>query len=214
MKRILIILGIIGGVLVAAAVLIMLQMRSGSPEMLLAKLAKGRGDKEELIMRLNMARGDVVPPMIAAFQNNSHPSKFRAEVLELLAKKNLRTNKSEIEQVLMKALKDSDVVIRRKAAYCAAVYGPDHLRLVLVENVEDPDVHIRQNIYQLLCGSGWRSRGAETRDELSPEQKNSIVQSCRRRMNTEETEEMRLLARSVVGREIDDCEKKAKQALL
>ena len=150
MKRILIILGIIGGVLVAAAVLIMLQMRSGSPEMLLAKLAKGRGDKEELIMRLNMARGDVVPPMIAAFQNNSHPSKFRAEVLELLAKKNLRTNKSEIEQVLMKALKDSDVVIRRKAAYCAAVYGPDHLRLVLVENVEDPDVHIRQNIYQLL----------------------------------------------------------------
>ena len=142
----------IAAILVAVVITVVLiqNARSRSPEVLLKKLAAGQGNKEELIMRLNVARGDVVGPMIEAVQNEKVSPQFRAEVLELLFKKNFNSGEPRIEEVLVQAASDPDVIIRRKAAEGLAVYAEPSLQLALIDHICGPDPEVRRRAQMLL----------------------------------------------------------------
>ena len=64
MRKLFILAGIAAGVLLVLGIVIFFQIRSQKPEVLLDRLAAGKGDRNDLMMRLNLARGDVVGPML------------------------------------------------------------------------------------------------------------------------------------------------------
>ncbi len=214
MKKTLIIALSVAAALAGCGVfLLVLHFRSQTPEKLLHKLAKGVGDREELIMRLNVARGDTIGPMINALKDESAPVSFRADVLELLFKRNLRSSDARIEKVVLEAIEHPDPTIRRRAAYGLAVYSDNRLRIALVDSISDPDPEIRRQVYLVLSGHGGEDGENDIWQSLSGEQKEKMIEACREQMKTEETPEMRLLARAVIGREIETRGDEARRAL-
>ena len=214
-KKGLIIAAAVLAVLVVCAILLALQFRSQSPESLLNQLARGKGDREDIIMRLNVARGDTIGPMITALQDRTGPASFRADVLELLFKRSFRSPEQRIEDAVLEALKDPDPIIRRKAAYGLAVYAEDRLQVALVDSIDDPDPATRRQAYLVL---GSSAHGRQKADYglwqlLSDEQKEKMIESCLEQAEKEQDPDMRLLARAVIGREIEIRGVNAVQAL-
>ncbi len=204
-------------ILVAAVITVLLiqNARSRSPEVLLKKLAAGQGNKEELIMRLNVARGDVVGPMIEAVQNEKASPQFRAEVLELLFKKNFNSSEPRIEEVLIQAASNPDVIIRRKAAEGMAVYAESSLQLELIDHICDPDPEVRRQVY-LVLGADIRGSSPRTGgiwSSISEQHRGTVVERCLEQMDKEDNPEMRQLVRAVIGKEIEIRGEEATQAL-
>ncbi len=204
-------------IVVAAVIAVVLiqNARSRNPQVLLKKLAAGQGNKEELIMRLNVARGDVIGPMIEAVQNKKAPTQFRAEVLELLFKRNFNSSEPRIEDVLLQAAGDSDVIIRRKAAEGLAVYAEPSLQLALIDHIFDSDPQVRRQVYLVL---GANIRYASPRNggiwgSMSEEHRGKVVARCLEQMKKENDSEMRQLVRAVIGKEIEIRGEEATQAL-
>jgi len=187
-------------------------VRARTPEALLARLARRGGDKEELIMRINVARGDVITPIISAYRDTTATSAFRADLIELLFKRNFRSSDQAIEEVLLDALGEPDVVVRRRAVRALALYGTERLQLALVDCVRDSDEEIRRQAYLVL---GSRGRDVENRlwKEISAEKKKTMIDACVERMKTETDPETRMLARAVVGREIEIRAESAREAV-
>ena len=212
MKRGLIIGSVVVVVGLAAVFVLLSRLRSQSPEALLARLAEGRGDREDLIMQINLARGDVVGPMLEALEDKEAPPSFRADVLELLFKKHFRSPEDRIKEALLRALEDPDTQVRRWAAYGFAVYMDDGERVVLVECLDDPDPAVRRQAYMVLAprlperDTVWES--------LSAEQKEKMIETCLEQAKKEEAPEMRQLARAVISREIESRGGEATEALL
>ena len=201
--------------LLLGGVLLWLHFHAQRPEALLAQLARGKGDREELIMRLNVARGDVVGPMIAAFRDENKPATFRADLLELLFKKNFRSTEPRIEETILAAIKDPNPAIRRKAAYGLAVYAEDRLQVALIDCLSDADPEVRRHAY-LSLGSDppWRGDPDDgVWGHLTDAQKDQMIQICTEQAKNEEDPAMRLFARAVIGREIEIRSLKAVQAL-
>lgn len=200
--------------LVAGGVLLRKHFRSQTPEALLDQLARGSGNKEELVMRLNVARGDVLTPMLAAFRDKSASPSYRADVLELLFKRNYRSGEKRIEEAILEAAQDSDTTVRRGAIKGLAVYAEERLQVALVDSIKDPDEEIRRQVYLVLTA---RTRGRDAEGglwgEFSPEEKEKMIRDCLDQVKAEEEPEMRLLARAVLGREIEKRGLDARQAL-
>ena len=196
MKKVLLITAAVAVVLIVLGVLLWMHLQLQKPEVLLDRLRRGSGDKEELVMRLNVARGDSVGPMLTAFQDESAPTSFRADILELLFKRNLRSAEPRIEKVILKAIKNPDPIIRRRAAYGLAIYSENRLRLTLADSIDDPDPEVRRQVYLLLTTHSWRMRESQIWDLLSKEQKATVTQASLKQMKTEETPEMRFLPTS------------------
>ena len=203
-----VLLGVFGGV-------ILLNLSSQSPKALLDRLARGKGDRNQLIMRLNVVRGDVVTPMIQALQDTSAPAAFRADVLELLFKRNFRSAEDRIERALLAAAKDADPLVRQTAVYGLAVYGNDRLQVGMIDCVDDPDAKVRRQAYMIFGRPVWHQMDPEEGvwKLLSPDQRTRLVDVCLARARSEETPEMRVMARAIVGREVEIRGYKAKQAL-
>ena len=213
MKKLLIAAAAVALLLLAIGLLVALQYRSQDPEVLLDRLARGKGDRGDLIMRLNVARGDSVGPMIRALQDNTYSTDVRADILELLFKRNLRASEQRIEDAILAATRDPEPVIRRRAAYCLAVYAEGDLQATLADHIRDPDPQVRRQAYLVM---GSRSRRGPERgvwQRLSAEQKERMIKDCIKQMKTEETPEMKRLARAVIGREIAIRTDEATQAL-
>ena len=204
----------IAAALVGFGALILLHGRSRSPEALLAKLAAGKGDRQDLIMRLNVARGDVVGPMLEALHDASADPTFRADVLELLLKRNFRAREERIEKALLAATRDDELLVRRKAVHGLSVYAEESLQVALIPSVSDPDPETRRHAYMVFAASTWHQDPEQGVWRLfAPAQKARLIDACLAQMKTEQDPQMQALARSVIGREIEIRGEKAKQAL-
>lgn len=113
MKRFLTVFGLIAVVLIVFVGLVALKLRADRPEVLIDKLRGGTGDKDVVRTKLGLARGDVVPLMIGAFQDGSADLVFRADMLDLLFKKYRRSSDERILPVLRKALESPKPLIRK-----------------------------------------------------------------------------------------------------
>ena len=185
-----------------------------SPEGLLERLRKaGPQDRENVMMRLNVARGDVVGLLITALAAEDAPASFRCDVLELLLKANLRVQQDRIDKAILAALDSTTDAVRRKAAYGLAAYGQSEQQAALAGRLDDPDPAVRRQAYMVMgSGSGRRmERGAW--GALSREQKEKAISVCRRRAKAEDDPELRTLARAVIGKAIEWRAEEATQAL-
>lgn len=216
MKRTLTIAAVAVAVVIAACVVVYLTVRPLGAEALLARLARGQGNREELIMRLNMIRGDVVPPMIRAVRDTSKPTAFRADVVELLAKRYFRSPEPKVSDLLLAATKDLDPVVRRRAVQSCVIYGDETLHLELLGCIADPDSEVRRQAY-LMLGAGTRGDAEQGIWKLmadkAKKKKEEMIRICFEQVEREEDPEMRLLARAVLGREIEIRAGRALQAL-
>lgn len=205
MKNLAIVLAVLLAILTAAGVAISLRTRSQRPDVLLKKLAAGKGDRDMLITKLNLSRGDVTSALIEALNDRSHSSEFRAEVVELMHKRNHREQDPILAEALKGALSDPDAVVRQRAALCTATYGNDRMRLALIDLAADPDPDVRRQVY-LSFGDSPMSGNPESGvwEELSPEHLDALLAGCRKTVASEsDAEELRFLARAVIGRQIE-----------
>jgi len=205
MKRILIIAAVIFGILALFMGAVGWKIHSSRPQALLQRLRLGRGDREELIMRLDLARGDPVTPMIKAFSNSDYDPAFRAQIVELLFRRHLRTPEDRIIGTLKQALADTDTAVRRKAAKGFLTYADVVTRRVLASAVDDTDPEVRRYAYTaFLGGYDRRWRTVSVWDDMPDEDRSALVDRCRARKDKEQDPELQFLARSVVGRRIAD----------
>lgn len=140
------------------AVLVRQHLRS--PGYLVARLRGAEGDRREaLVMRLNLSRGDVVTPMVAALRDSDAPAEYRADMLELLFKKYNRAADERVEAALGGALADAEPAVRRAAVYGFAVYMRREQQLAVLDLIDDPDAEVRRQVYMLLNSGGRRWGG-------------------------------------------------------
>ncbi len=204
MKKPVIISLVIAAVLLGALGAGWLYKRSQSPEALLDKLAGGSGDRKNILMRLGVARGDVVSLMLEWLDEPDTRGQFRADLIEMLFKMNMRSSQQRIAEAMTAAIKDPDLLTRRKAVECISVYGEDDLKVKLADCVSDEDPEIRNNAYIVFTPAGWGRTGMDgLYNILTSEQRQKLVTECKRMMTLEKDPHMMHLARSVVGREIE-----------
>lgn len=215
MKRFLTIAGIIVAILVVFFGLVKWKVWSNRPESLLSAIRNGRDKEGELMLKLNLSRGNTVPLLISAFEDENADVEFRTKMLELLFRKMRRSSADErILPVVLQALKNPDTHIRKSAVLGLALYGTDQQRIHLADNVDDPDPQIRKEVYTNFSGrSPWDRSEDPVWISLSAEKKEKVIKTCSARMNDEETPELRFMARCVVGKEIADLCRKAAEAI-
>lgn len=187
---------------------------SRTPQALLRRLASGRGDREQAIMQLNVARGDVISPMIQTVLDRSAAPAFRCDVLELLFKRNSRAAEERIEQAIIKAMKEPEVLLRRKAVAGLVMYGEPKFQVSMIDCLTDPDAQVRRQAYTAFCGpAGWRDPGEGIWELLSAAQHEHLVKTAQQAVAKEGSPEMKLLAKAVLGREIEILGVDATQAV-
>ena len=212
MKKILLVAAMIAAVCAAAIVLVLLHVRSRRPEALLDQLARGKGDREDIIMRLNLARGDVVGPMVEALNDRNSMPAFRADLVELLFRRYVRAPDEQIEKAILAVAADPETLVRRQVAHGLATFADEQLQINMLQYVTDPDPDVRRQVYLMLSGSGRRAKDGIWK-LMSPEQHAALIEDCLRQVGREEDPEMLLLVRSVIGREIELRAEEATQAL-
>ncbi len=209
MKRVLVLGASIAGVTILFVGGVMIQQRRNAPEALLARLERGEGNAENLIMRLNLATEDTVPAMLAALRKTEADAAFRATVLELLFRKYHRDADSRVEPALYDALRDGAAAVRRQAVTGFGLYFPPRKQAPVAGLIDDPDLGVRRQVFLLLTE---QRRNGSLWDALSDEARARVVQSAKTRMQTETHPDLRLLAASVIGREVDRLCNEARQA--
>ena len=206
MKRFLTLAGLIVAILVTFLVLVRLKMRADEPDVILAQLRRGKGDREQLMMKLNLARGDTVPGLIAAAQDETTDVRFRADMLELLFRRLRRSGDERITPVVLEALKSPEVAIRKTAAMGFDVYGDQEQRVHLIDCLDDPEPEVRRRALLFLNAGprGWIGRSHdELWHKLEGERRSNLIDKCVDMMRTEADADLRYLARAVVGREME-----------
>lgn len=214
MKLRLLIAAIVAVVLLAGGVALYLQLHSQEPAALLGELeqlhreqtdtADFKARREDLIMQINLCRGDVITPMIEDLGDASTPPAYRADLVELLAKRNSRSAEDRISQAVASAMKDRDAGVRNRTAYCLASFAKSNQQLVLTQSITDQDDNVRRQAYMVVMS-------AYDPDDLTAKQVDTLVRDCQGQMAKERDPEMKMLARSVLGRVIADrCEQASK----
>ncbi|MHC5055185.1 MAG: hypothetical protein ACYTKD_10770 [Planctomycetota bacterium] len=224
LRRMKVVAGVVAAVVVLFIGVVLVMQRLASPAHLVSRLRHAKGEeREELVMRLNLARGDVVTPMIAALEDTSGGAEFRAEMIELLFKKNARAADELIEKALRGALADSEPRVRAAAVYGFAVYMRGDKRLPVLDLIDDADPEVRRQVYMLLNYEERRGRRHRHRrgprglwdlvsEDSRADLKEKVLGATRRRATGETDVELRLLARAVVGREVDRLCDEAREA--
>jgi len=207
MKRLLVLAIVVVGLLGLFVCTVQWRIRYDSPETLVKRFRRARSKdaREELAMKLSLSKKDPVTPLLTAFESAAEDTGFRMDVLELLFKRNLHAPEDRIEEVLVKSLKDSDVVLRRQAAKWFGTYVMDSSHSAMAECVSDPDPEVRRYAYEVFASNSYRYRGRwNALVQESEDSKKKLVDKCLEQMTTEEAPELRYLARSIVGRQIGD----------
>lgn len=208
MKRFLTISAIVVLILVVVLGMMQMKIRSERADVLLKKLRARPDDRDALKMKLNLARGDVVKEMLNAFLDESAAVAFRADILDLLFRKYRRSGNETILPVLLKALQNEDVTIRKLAVMGFDLYGDDEQRLELAVCVDDPDPEIRRQAMLTFTAEGrrwdedfWGDAPEDTRQK--------VIKKCLQQVKKETDPELIFLNRAVLGREISRLVEKA-----
>jgi len=188
------------------------QVRAQKPDVILAQLRDGKGDREKLLMKLQLSRGDVTGKIIDAYTAPDAPDAFRTDLIELLFRRHRREPDTRGGETMRKALKDNDVAVRRRAAYCMGAYADVELMKSLTECVDDADPEVRRHAYLVLIAH--RGPGSRLWDHfMSDEERNAAVQICLKQRETETDPALVYFAQSVVGRAIDRRLRESREAL-
>lgn len=201
MRRLIVTAAIMTGILAIGVGLVWHQMGQQDVAVILDQLRRGKGNRQELLMQIQLARGDVATALIEAFRDRSADARFRRDVLDLLFRRYKRDVSEDIEAVLVESLTDGDDVVRAHAAYCFAAYCEDRMKLALVDLVDDPVEDVRREAYATFLEED-RAGNALWREHLTEDQRDQLVQRSRVMAAKEQDPELRFLARSVVGRQI------------
>lgn len=202
--RKIIIYSIIGLAVAAGAGMLLYQnTQSATPEALLKKLARGDGNRDELVMRLNVARGDVAGAMVKALNDPATPSTLRGDLLELLCKRMCRSEDDRIAAALRQSIHDNDLAVRRRAAYCLAVYADAVTQMSMIECLKDSDPEVRRQAYIVMSGSPRVDGDDPVWARLTRAKREELTGICRQNAAQETDPEMKLMARSVLGHEIE-----------
>lgn len=183
-----------------------------SPSVLLRKLEKGRGDKNQIAMLLNMARGDVTGLMVEAFSNPRKPASFRAEVLELLLKKHLRVPDERTEKAMSQALTDPGPAIRKAAANHLVYHGSQQEQLSLLPHLADADSAVQRLAYTAFLTRTGSWSGPGIWEIMTMQQRDSVLAVAGQRMKADTGSPVQLLARALIDKEIQNRCKLAGEA--
>ena len=82
----------------------------------IAHLIKGGEDAEDARMRLTLAKGPAIEPLIRAFRDRSNPSQARVAIAQALFALYLRETDKRILETLIEGLDDGDAAVRHKVA--------------------------------------------------------------------------------------------------
>ena len=186
--------------------------RSRDPRVILGWLRDGKGDKTELMMRLSLARGDVLGPMIQHATDQTAPVDFRCDVIQGLFKQYQRTAEDRIVEAIMNTRQDSDASIRRATAYGLAVFGDDKMQAALVDQIDDPDKEVRRQAYMIFAGYRWGPIEGGAWGALPDGERKRLVATAREAMRNEQDPDLNYLARAVVGRQVEILCERAKRA--
>lgn len=188
--------------------------RRRNPEVLLQMLRAGRGDQNELMMRLQLVRGDVITPMIEHVADSSAPEPFRIEIIRALWRQYQRTPEKRVEEMMHDLRKDESAGIRREAFQGFSTYAEPDQKLLLMDQLTDPDDEVRQMAFAIFV----TDRGAPEHAhegmwaELSDEQRESLIETAKQVAASEEDPYRSYLAKAIVGREIEHLCNAATQA--
>jgi tetratricopeptide (TPR) repeat protein len=188
--------------------------RRRNPDVLLQMLRAGKGDQKELMMRLQLLRGDAVTSMIEHVTDSSAPEPFRVEIIRALWRTYQRTPEERIEETMHTLRKNEIPAIRREAFRGFSTYADDKQKLLLLDHLTDPDDEVRELAYSLFV-IVWDSPYNAHKGiwaELSDEQRTSMIETAKEAAPREADEYRNYLARAVVGREIEFLCHSAKQA--
>jgi hypothetical protein len=183
------------------------------PEVILEQLRRGKGDRQEQLMKLQLARGEVVGVLIKAQADTTQDRQFRVDLLELLFRRYQREPERELKPALEAALHDPDAEIRKKAAYGFSAFGDDQLKLALLDSVIDESPEVRWQAYGAFLGDSRVALNWFWGTIMSDEQREKLVERCRDQMSKETDPELQYLARSVVGRQVEIYLDQSREAL-
>ena len=202
MRRFAIIGAIILAVLALFVGLVRLRLRADRPEALIARLETARGaERDQLLLRLSLARGDVAARLVDAYRGAAAPD-FRAELLDLLFRRNLREPDERLAALAGEALGDPAPAVRRAAAYGLAAYAEPKTQARLAKGIGDRDPQVRRQAYALFASGGYAANNRGAFGLLPGEERTNLVRTCVAQMKTETDPELAFLARSVVGRQV------------
>ena len=187
---------------VTASVLFMWE--DHDPRTLLAKLeTTGAGQiRNDILMRLKSSAG-ADDAMMEVIKDKTRQAPFVAEVVELLFKRNVQRQLEKVNTALLETLKSEKIVIRLKAAECIAMYAKDELRANMIELLDDPNADIRKQAYIVLVSGYWKYPAYGVWEHISEVSRKKMLSICLKQMKSETDSDLRILARAVVGREIE-----------
>jgi hypothetical protein len=149
-NRVLLFSVIFGGLALAFLTILFFARRSEDPAVLLGWLEKNKGDRQEIRMKLDMARGDVTGLFIGVIDDKKKSPAFRAEVLDLLLRQNLRMPEPRIDSALVRAIQDTTALVRRRAISGFMAYVGKPMKAHLIPFISDRDPEIRKIVYDIL----------------------------------------------------------------
>jgi len=216
MKRLIVLAVVVVALLGLFVGTVQWRVHSDHPESLVRRLrkAKNQEQRERLIMKLNLSKKDPVGPLLKALETSDKDPNFRMGILEILFKRQLHAPEDRIKAVLGKSLEDADVVLRRKATELFATYVVSLDSRALAERIHDTDSEVRRHAYEVFASNWYTYRGAWVDlVEGENDKRKELVEECRNRMTTEKDPDLRFMARAIVGRQIWDMCRKARETL-
>lgn len=214
MKRAAIITAVITAIIVLFVGAIAVKLLLRSPASLINSLRSATGpEREKILMKIGLTTDDVVPALIAALRDVSAGAEFRGIIVDLMFRKYNRNRDERITVALREALGDKDPAVRRSVVEGFATYMEAGERVVVLDRIDDSDPGVRKVVYELLVADGWRwRRGGNVWDGMDETQKTRLIDTASKCAATEPDEDLNFLARSVLGRQIEDLCNDAVQA--
>jgi len=212
MKRYVILAAVLVVLLAAFVTVILVNLRSQRPDVLIDRLLYGSTEKlEDTRMRLNLARGDVPGAMVAGLARSDVPSDRRVLLADLMFSQLSRANDPRLAEALRAAARDADPAVRRKVAHCVAVYELLQDELPALACDSDPETR-RQAYLTLVSETSWEDSGGGMWRRISPADRRRVLDMAAQTAKTSPDPEMRLLGSSVLGQQIESLGVQAVQA--
>ena len=123
----------------------------------IARLVEGGEEAEDAKMELNLAKRAATAPLIAAFQNQTHPSRVRVDLAEALYRLYIREKDPRILTAMTDGLTDPETAVRAVVVRSLSDMGdqqvwPDLFAHLNIET--DPQVQL-EVLYALRLLGGW-----------------------------------------------------------
>ena len=190
-----------------AAGFVAYRIASQQPRSLVKQLLRGRGEPQQILMKLAVAREDAVGPIVDGVLNHQADPRMRVLLMQLLFRTYQNGQDPRIKQALLQAVTDPAAEVRQKAVLFFGSYSDPTDQLSVLPAIEDADPQVRLEAYRVFTVSQADITKALALEGvwevMSDQQRDALVSTCADRMKTEPTDELRHAARSVVGRAVE-----------